>query len=104
LSTQSPSKVSTGEKSTTEISTEEYIEVFKNWKELKGQDPIQLFKDGWKPSVRTKKDGYRYIRLRRGEKGSDGKWRTKQKNLGAYDPERWEALLELFPEEIRFSP
>ena len=64
---------------------------------------MELFKAGWKPSVRTrKKDGYRYIRLRRVEKGSDGKWSTKEKTLGAYDPERWEALLELFPEEIRF--
>jgi len=105
LSTQSRSEVSTEEISTTEISTnKEHIEVFKRWKELKGQDPIQIFKDGWKPSVRTRKDGYRYIRLRRAKKGSDGKWRTKEKTLGAYDSERWEALLELFPERDKVFP
>jgi len=64
-----------------------------------------LFKDGWKPSVRTrKKDGYRYIRLKRAKKGSDGKWKNKEKTLGAYDPERWEALLELFPERDKVFP
>jgi len=71
--------------------------IIDNWEELKNIPVMDLFDKGWKPRVKTNVEGTRYITLRHQFKGEDGKWTNQEKSLGAYDPERWEVLLSMYP-------
>lgn len=70
--------------------------ILHNWSEL-NEIPIQdYFDKGYKPRVKTNKDGTRYITLRRYWKEEDG-WHDSEKSLGPYDPERWALIESMFP-------
>ena len=74
-----------------------------DWPELK-DIPIQdLLAEGWKPRVKTKPDGKRYMSIRHKWKEEEtGEWSEQEKGLGVFDPERWELLLSLCPPKIGF--
>lgn len=81
-----------------EVPTEQQRIVIDNWDHLK-EIPVQdYFDKGWKPRVKTKTNGSRYITIRRRWK-ENGKWLDAEKSLGPYDPERWEILLEMYPRD-----
>lgn len=46
-----------------------------------------LFEEGWKPSVRTKKSGRSYIRIRYG---------NKEKSLGPYTQDKWRIVNQIY--------
>lgn len=79
-----------------------YKIVIDNWEELKEIPIMDLFDKGWKPRVKSKPDGKRYITIRNKWKDDDGKWHDREKGLGPYDPERWEVLLDMYPKEDIF--
>jgi hypothetical protein len=80
----------------------DYKQVIENWEELKDIPIQEFFSKGWKPRVKTKPQGKRYITLRFHWKDEDGSWRDTERGLGLYDPERWEALLSMYPHKSRY--
>ena len=86
-----------------EVPTEEVDTktIIQNWEELQ-KIPIQdYFARGWKPRVKSKPNGKRYITIRNKWKDDEG-WHDSEKSLGPYDPERWEAILEIYPKKTIF--
>jgi hypothetical protein len=80
-----------------ELGTEQGSSVLENWLEIKDVPLQELFEKGWKPRIKTRTNGKRYIMLRYGFKDKEtGKWRDTDKSLGLYDPEKWEALMSLY--------
>jgi len=74
-----------------------------DWPELKNIPIQDLFAEGWKPRVKSKPDGKRYISIRHKWKEEEtGEWSEQEKGLGVYDPERWELLLSLCPQKSGF--
>jgi hypothetical protein len=68
------------------------------WSELKGIPIDQCVDEGWRPRVKSKTDGKRYITIRHREKDpQSNKYLDKEKSLGPYSLERWELITKLFP-------
>jgi hypothetical protein len=81
-----------------EVPTEQQKIIIDNWKQLQKIPVLEYFDKGWKPRVKTKLNGTRYITIRNRIK-KEGKWVDSEKSLGRYDPERWELLLEMYPRD-----
>ena len=80
-------------------STLDYETILKNWPELM-EIPIQdYFDKGWKPRIKKKKDGSRYITVRHVWKEEEG-WHDAERSLGVYDPARWNVIMSMFPKKF----
>jgi len=71
--------------------------IVENWDELNEIAIQDYFSKGWRPRIKTKPDGTRYITIRGRSRDDDGVYHDSEKSLGPYDPERWEILLSMFP-------
>ncbi len=69
------------------------------------EDPLKDLRDipfdelrekGWKPRIKEKPDGKRYITLQGRLLRTDGKKHTTDRGIGAYTPERWEYVSQFF--------
>lgn len=85
----------------------EPTDIFEDWSELQrvtqeAGEPIETFSEkGWKPFLKNKPGGKQYIALRlQGKDPDTGKHVDTERSLGPFDPERYEALLELFPGKL----
>jgi hypothetical protein len=58
----------------------------------------ELRKKGWKPRIKKKPSGQQYITLQGRIEDDDGKKHTTDRSLGAYTPERWDYIIQFFPE------
>jgi len=88
-------KVSNPEEEPATIEETEMNPTLADWPELKGVPIKELFSNGWKPRIKTN-HSLRYITIRLQKKNEDGNWYTEEKGLGAFDPDRWQALEEVY--------
>jgi hypothetical protein len=82
-----------------EEDTNDYKAIIENWAELNDIPLQDLIVKGWKPRIRVRPGGSKSIRLRVFYKDEEGKWKDSERSLGAYSPERWQALLSMFPKK-----
>lgn len=84
---------------------EEINKILENWPQLQkllGNDLTvdDLFEKGWKPYIKTKTGGQRYITIRIHGKDDSGKMIEGERSLGAYNDEtavRYDILMSLYP-------
>lgn len=94
-------------------SSREPEDVIANWPELqkllKGEHTLEeLYEKGWRPVIKTKKNGKQYMALRfHGPNPITGDTMDTERGLGLLNPEdpiRYETLMSLFPQKDNSLP